>query len=163
MDNNRNTLKKGTATEKASATEKAKVQQSSDEGKNQPSSGDAKATSRLQDPGDAKGTEKLQDPRDAKVAEKLQDPDELIKPLKELLTALEKRQKVIQEMGDYRTVLQSLVSGELLSGEELERAKQVIQSLGKLVKATMDHQKALATASEVMPALDQILAVKQKS
>ncbi|NET34994.1 MAG: hypothetical protein F6K19_23700 [Cyanothece sp. SIO1E1] len=93
----------------------------------------------------------------------LQDPDELIKPLKELITVLEKRQKVAQEIGDYHTVLQNLVSGELIAGEELERAKQVIQSLSKLVKATMDHQKALAAASEVMPALDKILGVSKQA
>ncbi|MBW4518564.1 MAG: hypothetical protein KME16_02365 [Scytolyngbya sp. HA4215-MV1] len=100
--------------------------------------------------------------KEASLAEIAQDPEELIKPLKELITALERRQKIVQEMGDYRTVLQSLVSGDLLSGEELERAKQVIQSLGKLVKATIDHQNALATASEVMPALDKILGVQSK-
>ena len=139
MDNNLNTLEKE-APEKETISAKPAVQKiSSESSKNKPVV------------------------EEVKPAEKVQDPDELIKPLKELLTALEKRQKVIQEMGDYRTILQSLVSGDLLSGEELERAKQVIQSLGKLVKATMDHQKALTTASEVMPALDQILAVKKAS
>lgn len=133
MDSNLKTL------EKEKATVKSTVQQSGGEAKNKSVLEETKVTERLP-----------------------QDPDELIKPLKELLSALEKRQKVIQEIGDYRSVLQGLVSGELLSGEELERAKQVIQSLGKLVKATIDHQKALATASEVMPALDQILTVKQR-
>ena len=159
MDNNRKTAEKGavavksTDTETSTDIEKSNVPQNSVKDKNESGSGEAK--------GSAKPLEETAS--NAKAVETLQDPDELIKPLKELLTALEKRQKVIQEMGDYRNVLQSLVSGELLSGEDLDRAKQVIQSLGKLVKATLDHQKALTTASDIMPALDKILAVKKAS
>lgn len=93
---------------------------------------------------------------------RFQDPEELIRPLKELVVALERRQKVVQEVGDYQALLQRLTSGELLAGEELEQAKQIVQSLGKLIKATIDHQNAVAVASEVMPALDKILLVQSK-
>ena len=159
MDNNRKTAEKGavavkaTEAEKSTDIEKSNLSQNSVDSKNKSGAEGAKVAAKIPD-------EKV---NNAKEAETPQDPDELIKPLKELLTALEKRQKVIQEMGDYRNVLQSLVSGELLSGEELDRAKQVIQSLSKLVKATLDHQKALTTASDIMPALDKILAVKKSS
>ncbi|MDJ0706001.1 MAG: hypothetical protein QNJ46_22250 [Leptolyngbyaceae cyanobacterium MO_188.B28] len=159
MDNNRKTAEKGavavqsTATEKSAAPEKKPMAtEKSEIAEASPPQQNGVDTSKQSITGKAK-----------KEIEHIQDPDELIKPLKELLTALEKRQKVVQEMGDYRTVLQSLVSGELLSGEELDRAKQVIQSLGKLVKATLDHQKALATASDIIPLLDKILAVKKAS
>ncbi|WP_413199403.1 hypothetical protein [Nostoc piscinale] len=90
-------------------------------------------------------------------AESSQDIDEILNSLKALLSSVEKLQKVRQEVGDIKPLVQRMLDGELLAGEELELLKTGVSGLVRLVRAYGDHQTALAKAQPARTLLDEIL------
>ncbi|MBD2297706.1 hypothetical protein [Nostoc sp. FACHB-190] len=90
-------------------------------------------------------------------AESSQDIDEILNSLKALLSSVEKLQKVRQEVGDIKPLVQRMLDGELLAGEELELLKTGVSGLVRLVRAYGDHQTALAKAQPARNLLDEIL------
>jgi Fic family protein len=86
-----------------------------------------------------------------------QDIEESLNALKTLLSAVEKLQKVRQEVGDIKPSLIRMLDGEILTGEELEQLKLGVGGLFKLVRAHSDHQTALANAQPARALLDQVL------
>lgn len=86
-----------------------------------------------------------------------QDIEDSLNALKTLLTAVEKLQKVRQEVGDIKPLLVRMLDGEVLTGEELEQLKTGVGGLFKLVRAYSDHQSALANAQPARALLDQVL------
>ncbi|MBD2341376.1 hypothetical protein H6G64_30985 [Calothrix sp. FACHB-156] len=91
------------------------------------------------------------------AAEDSQDIDEILNSLKALLSAVEKLQKVRQEVGDIKPLVVRMLDGELLVGEELEQLKSGVNGLLKLVRVYSDHQAALAKAQPARNLLDEIL------
>lgn len=89
-----------------------------------------------------------------------QDIDELINALKALLTAVEKLQKVRQEVGDIKPLIMRMLDGELVVGDELEQLKTGVAGLFKLTRAYSDHQAALAKAQPARMLLDDVLKVR---
>lgn len=85
--------------------------------------------------------------------------DDSLTSLKALLTAVEKLQKVRQEVGDIKPLLLRMLEGEVVSGEELEQLKTGVGGLFKLVKAYSDHQTALTKAQPARNLLDQVLSI----
>jgi len=77
--------------------------------------------------------------------------------LKTLLSTVEKLQKARQGVGDIKPVINRLLDGEMLSGEELEQVKAGIGSLGKLVKLYSDYREALAKAQPARELLDTMI------
>lgn len=86
-----------------------------------------------------------------------EDIDDILNSLKALLSAVEKLQKIRQEAGDIKPLIQRMLDGELVAGEELEQLKTGVSALGKLVKAYSDHQQALEKAQSARNLLDQVL------
>ena len=86
-----------------------------------------------------------------------QDIDEILNSLKTLLSAVEKLQKVRQEVGDIKPLLMRLLDGELMAGEDLEQLKVGVGGLIRLVKAHGDHQVILTKAQAARSLLDQVL------
>lgn len=86
-----------------------------------------------------------------------QDIEESLNALKTLLSAVEKLQKVRQEVGDIKPSLIRMLDGEILTGEELEQLKLGVGGLFKLVRAHSDHQAALTNAQPARALLDQVL------
>lgn len=83
--------------------------------------------------------------------------DDSLNALKALLSAVERLQKVRQEVGDIRPLLLRMLDGEVMSGEELEQLKTGVGGLSRLVKAYGDHQTALTKAQPARELLDQVL------
>jgi hypothetical protein len=86
-----------------------------------------------------------------------QDIDEILNSLKTLLSAVEKLQKVRQEVGDIKPLLMRMLDGELIAGEDLEQLKVGVGGLIRLVKAHSDHQVILTKAQAARSLLDQVL------
>lgn len=86
-----------------------------------------------------------------------QDIEDSLNALKSLLGAVEKLQKVRQEVGDIKPLLVRMLDGEVLTGEELEQLKTGVGGLFKLVRAYGDHQSALTHAQPARALLDQVL------
>lgn len=89
--------------------------------------------------------------------EDVQDIDEILNSLKSLLSSVEKLQKVRQEVGDIKPIVERMLDGELVAGVELEQLKTGVSGLLRLVRAYSDHQAALAKAQPARNLLDQIL------
>lgn len=83
--------------------------------------------------------------------------DDTFAALKDLLSTVEKLQKVRESIGDIKPMLIRLLDGELLTGEELEHLKAKIGMLGKLVKLHIDYQDALSKAQPARDLLDSML------
>ncbi len=88
------------------------------------------------------------------------DLEECVNALKVLLSAVEKLQKVRQEVGDIKPLLVRMLDGEVVTGEELEQLKTGVNGLFRLVRAYSDHQSALAKAQPARQLLDDVLKVK---
>jgi len=86
--------------------------------------------------------------------------EDCLNALKTLLSAVEKLQKVRQEVGDIKPLLVRMLDGEVIAGEELEQLKTGVGGLFKLVRAYSDHQTALANAQPARQLLDDVLKVK---
>lgn len=86
--------------------------------------------------------------------------EDCLNALKTLLNAVEKLQKVRQEVGDIKPLLVRMLDGEVVAGEELEQLKAGVNGLSRLVKAHSDHQSALAKAQPARQLLDDVLKVK---
>ncbi|BAY26837.1 hypothetical protein NIES2100_66530 [Calothrix sp. NIES-2100] len=93
----------------------------------------------------------------ALVEEDTQNIDEIVNSLKSLLSALEKLQKVRQEVGDIKPLIGRMLDGELVTGEDLEQLKVGVNGLTRLVRAYSDHQTALTKAQPARKLLDQML------
>ena len=96
-------------------------------------------------------------PDSPEPVENTQDIDEILNSLKSLLSSLEKLQKVRLEVGDIKPLVQRMLDGELVVGEELEQLKTGVGGLLRLVRAYTDHQGALIKAQPARNLLDEIL------
>lgn len=92
-----------------------------------------------------------------------QDIEDSLNALKTLLSAVEKLQKVRQEVGDIKPLLVRMLDGEVMSGEELEQLKTGVGGLLRLVRAYSDHQAALLKAQPARSLLDEVLKVRSAS
>ncbi|MCC5637688.1 hypothetical protein LC593_17950 [Nostoc sp. CHAB 5844] len=118
----------------------------------------AKSETSAQEPAVASNTEDAVTVQDSpEPVEDAQDIDEILNSLKALLSSVEKLQKVRQEVGDIKPLIQRMLDGELLAGEELEQLKGGVSGLVRLVRAYSDHQAALAKAQPARNLLDEIL------
>ena len=95
--------------------------------------------------------------------EQNQDIEEVLNALKVLLSAVEKLQKVRQEVGDVKPLIVKMLDGETVSGEELEQLKTGVNGLFRLVRAYSDHQTALTKAQPARGLLDEVLKVRGNS
>lgn len=95
----------------------------------------------------------------AQDGDNLQSVDDILNSLKALLSAVEKLQKIRQEVGDIKPLLTRMLDGDLVSGEELEQLKTGVSGLLRLVRAYGDHQAALAKAQTARSLLDEVLKV----
>jgi Fic family protein len=86
--------------------------------------------------------------------------EDCLNALKTLLSAVEKLQKVRQEVGDIKPLLVRMLDGEVIAGDELDQLKLGVGGLFKLVRAYSDHQTALANAQPARQLLDDVLKVK---
>ncbi len=86
-----------------------------------------------------------------------QDIDEILSSLKGLLSTVEKLQKIRQEVGDIKPLIERMLDGEIIIGEELEQLKTGVSGLSRLVRAYSDHQTALTKAQPARKMLDQVL------
>lgn len=100
--------------------------------------------------------------QDAAV-ETAQDVDDLINALKSLLTAVEKLQKVRQDVGDIKPLIVRMLDGDVMAGEELEQLKTGVAGLFRLTRAYSDHQAALLKAQPARSLLDDVLKVRTVS
>lgn len=91
------------------------------------------------------------------------DMEECLNALKTLLSAVEKLQKVRQEVGDIKPLLIRMLDGEVVAGEELEQLKTGVGGLFRLVRAYSDHQSALEKAQPARQLLDDVLKVRNSS
>ncbi|WP_088243488.1 hypothetical protein [Calothrix rhizosoleniae] len=89
--------------------------------------------------------------------EDTQDIESIFNSLKALLTTVEKLQKIRQEVGDIKPLIERMLDGEILGGEELQQLKTGVGSLSRLVRAYSDHQAALTKAQPARAMLDQVL------
>lgn len=94
----------------------------------------------------------------AESVENALDSDEILNSLKILLSTLEKLQKVRLETGDIKLVIEQMLDGEIVRGEELEKAKTGASTLNRLVRAYSDHQAALFKSQSARTLLDQVLS-----
>jgi len=95
----------------------------------------------------------------AQHGDHLQSVDDILNSLKALLSAVEKLQKIRQEVGDIKPLLTRMLDGDLVSGEELEQLKIGVSGLLRLVRAHSDHQAALTKAQTARSLLDEVLKV----
>jgi Fic family protein len=95
----------------------------------------------------------------AQKGDDIQTVDDILNSLKALLSAVEKLQKIRQEVGDIKPLLMRMLDGELVSGEEMEQLKTGVSGLLRLVRAYGDHQAALAKAQTARSLLDEVLKV----
>jgi hypothetical protein len=100
---------------------------------------------------------------DESQADESQTVDDILNSLKALLSAVEKLQKIRQEVGDIKPLLMRMLDGELVAGEDLEQLKTGVSGLLRLVKAHSDHQAALAKAQTARTLLDEVLNVTPSS
>ncbi|MBW4517472.1 MAG: hypothetical protein KME11_19890 [Timaviella obliquedivisa GSE-PSE-MK23-08B] len=89
----------------------------------------------------------------------IQTVDDILNSLKALLSAVEKLQKIRQEVGDIKPLLVRMLDGDLVAGEELEQLKAGVGGLLRLVRAYGDHQAALTKAQTARSLLDEVLKV----
>lgn len=99
----------------------------------------------------------------AETGKDTQDIEDSLNALKTLLSAVEKLQKVRQEVGDIKPLLVRMLDGEVMSGEELEQLKTGVGGLLRLVRAYSDHQAALLKAQPARSLLDEVLKVRGAS
>jgi hypothetical protein len=97
--------------------------------------------------------------KDDDVQTDVQTVDDILNSLKALLSAVEKLQKIRQEVGDIKPLLMRMLDGDLVSGEEMEQLKTGVSGLLRLVRAYGDHQAALAKAQTARSLLDEVLKV----
>jgi len=116
----------------------------------------AKSETAAQEP-DVVSEDAVTTPDSPEPVEDVQDIDEILNSLKALLSSVEKLQKVRQEVGDIKPLIERMLNGELLAGEELEQLKGGVSGLVRLVRAYSDHQAALAKAQPARTLLDEIL------
>jgi hypothetical protein len=95
--------------------------------------------------------------KDLPELEDAQDIDDILNSLKSLLSTVEKLQKVRQEVGDIKPLIERMLDGELVGGEELEQLKVGVSGLNRLVRAYSDHHAALSKAQPARKLLDQVL------
>ncbi|MHC5771314.1 MAG: hypothetical protein ACYTXE_37200 [Nostoc sp.] len=93
----------------------------------------------------------------AESVENALDSDEILNSLKILLSTLEKLQKVRLETGDIKLVIEQMLDGEIVRGEEIEKAKTGASTLNRLVRAYSDHQAALFKSQPARTLLDLVL------
>ncbi|MHC0068338.1 hypothetical protein ACWATR_36650 [Nostoc sp. UIC 10890] len=93
----------------------------------------------------------------AESVENALDSDEILNSLKTLLSTLEKLQKVRLEAGDIKLVIEQMLDGEIVRGEEIEKAKTAASTLNRLVRAYSDHQAALFKSQPARTLLDLVL------
>lgn len=94
----------------------------------------------------------------AESVENAPDSDEILNSLKTLLSTLEKLQKVRLEAGDIKLVIEQMLDGEIVRGEEIEKAKTGASTLNHLVRAYSDHQAALFKSQPAHTLLDLVLS-----
>lgn len=104
---------------------------------------------------DTEDTTTVQD--SPELVEDTQDIDEILNSLKSLVSSIEKLQKVRLEVGDIKPLVERMLDGELLAGEDLEQLKAGVSGLLRLVRAYSDHQVALTKAQPAREMLDKIL------
>ncbi|MEM7554575.1 MAG: hypothetical protein AAF378_10815 [Cyanobacteria bacterium P01_A01_bin.84] len=91
------------------------------------------------------------------VEEEKQGIDDILSSLKSLLSAVEKLQKIRQEVGDIKPLILRMLDGEIFVGEELEQLKTGVSGLNRLIRAYSDHQAALTKAQPAREMLDQVI------
>ncbi|NEP18482.1 MAG: PCRF domain-containing protein [Leptolyngbya sp. SIO4C1] len=96
-------------------------------------------------------------PQTPELIDDPQQLDELFKALKTLLNTVDKLQTARQDVGDIKPLMERMLDGELLSGEELDQLKSGVSSLSKLVKVYGDYQTALEQAQPARELLDTVL------
>lgn len=94
----------------------------------------------------------------AQTVENYLDSDDILNSLKTLLITIEKLQKVRLEAGDIKPLIEQMLDGESVRGEEIEKAKIGANALNRLVRAYSDHQAALLKAQSARTLLDQVLS-----
>ncbi|QLE45633.1 hypothetical protein FD723_35835 (plasmid) [Nostoc sp. C052] len=94
----------------------------------------------------------------AQTVENSLDSDDILNSLKTLLITIEKLQKVRLEAGDIKPLIEQMLDGEPVRGEEIEKAKIGANALNRLVRAYSDHQAALLKAQSARTLLDQVLS-----
>lgn len=96
----------------------------------------------------------------SEAVENVQDIDSILNSLKTLLSTVEKLQKIRQDVGDIKPLIERMLDGEIMAGEELEQLKTGVSGLSRLIRAYSDHQDALANAQPARDFLDQVLKTK---
>lgn len=94
----------------------------------------------------------------AQTVENSLDSDDILNSLKILLITIGKLQKVRLEAGDIKPLIEQMLDGEPVRGEEIEKAKIGANALNRLVRAYSDHQAALLKAQSARTLLDQVLS-----
>jgi hypothetical protein len=94
----------------------------------------------------------------AQTVENSLDSDDILNSLKTLLITIGKLQKVRLEAGDIKPLIEQMLDGEPVRGEEIEKAKIGANALNRLVRAYSDHQAALLKAQSARTLLDQVLS-----
>ncbi|MDJ0736023.1 MAG: hypothetical protein QNJ47_18505 [Nostocaceae cyanobacterium] len=112
-------------------------------------------TEKLSSVADAQEVVTMQD--SSETIKDSQDIDEILSSLKALLSTIEKLQKIRQDVGDIKPLIERMLDGEIVTGEELDQLKTGVSGLSRLIRAYSDHQAALAKAQPARKMLDQVL------